>query len=111
MCCFPSVLWPSRVSSAHDTCVCLSSSACASQTSLEAAVAAIVPDDQDNDGADADEDDVQAEYQAVDDGADHLPLLREFALMEAIVNLQADGRQVLGQLLQLCQGGVVGGFN
>lgn len=68
-----------------------------------------MPDHYNCGEADADKDDVKAEYQAVDDCADDFPLLRSCALLEVIFHEQADGRQVLGQHFHLSQDGVMVG--
>lgn len=57
----------------------------------------------DGDEGDGHEDDVQAEEQAVDDGADHLPVLGLFAPSEVTVHLEANGPEVSAQVPQFIQ--------
>lgn len=52
---------------------------------------------------DGHEDDVEAEEQAVDDDADHLPVLGLFAAVEVTVHLEANGPEVSAQLPQFVQ--------
>lgn len=62
----------------------------------------VVPCPYTNDGNEGDghEDDVEAEEQAVDDDADHLPVLGLFAAAEVTVHLEANGPEVSAQVPQ-----------
>lgn len=62
----------------------------------------------DGDEGDGHEDDVEAEEQAVDDGADHLPVLGLFAPSEVTVHLEANGPEVSAQVPQFIQHRLLG---
>lgn len=57
----------------------------------------------DGNEGDGHEDDVETEEEAINDDADHLPVLRLFAAAEVIVDLEANGPEVSAQVPQFIQ--------